>query len=126
MKTIEKIQLDGADVNIEISLLEYGIAWFKKANEITFIYGTDIDEKGDCSNFCLSSFDLNTNVKEYFDFVNWQSFCNYAGIDEIALNEMPIEQVILPLLNYEGSDNIFGSHYADGLTFDELKEEYAI
>ena len=60
MKTIEKIQLEGVDANLEISLLEYGIAWFKTANEITFVYSTGMDENCDCSNFCLSSFDLNT------------------------------------------------------------------
>ena len=126
MKTIEKIQLDGVDVNIEISLLEYGIAWFKKSNEITFIYSTGIDKNCDCSNFCLSSFDLNTNVKNEFDFVDWQSFCNFADIDESKLNEMPIEHVIYSLVMHEGIENIFGSTYSEGLTFDELKEEYAI
>jgi hypothetical protein len=126
MKTIEKIQLDGVDVNIEISLLEYGIAWFKEANEITFIYGTAMDEKGDFSNFYLSSFDLNTNVKNEFDFVDWQSFCSFADIDESKLNEMPIEHVIYSLVMHEGIENIFGSTYSEGLTFDELKEEYAI
>ena len=126
MKTIEKIQLDGVDVNLEISLLEYGIAWFKTENEITFIYSTGIDENCDCSNFCLSSFDLNTNVKEEFDFVDWQSFCGFAGIDESELDEMPIEQVIPSLIMHEGTQNIFGTIYCEGLTFDELKEKYSI
>mgnify|MGYP000008572596 FL=1 len=126
MKTIKKIQLEGVDVNLEISLLEYGMAWFKTENEITFIYSTGIDENCDCSNFCLSSFDLNTNVKDEFDFVDWQSFCSFAGIDESELDEMPIEQVIHSLVMHEGTENIFGTTYSEGLTFDELKEQYSI
>ena len=126
MKTIEKIQLEGVDANLEISLLEYGIAWFKTANEITFVYSTGMDENCDCSNFCLSSFDLNTDVKNEFDFVEWQSFCGFAGIDENGIDEMPIEQVIYSLVMHEGTENIFGTTYSEGLTFDELKEKYSI
>jgi len=126
MKTIEKIQLDGIDANIEISLLEYGIAWFKAANEITFIYSTGMDKNWDFCNFCLSSFDLKTNVKEEFDFVDWQSFCGFAGIDESELDEMPIEEVIHSLVMHEGTQNIFGTTCSEGLTFDELKEKYSI
>lgn len=126
MKPIEKIQLNGVDVNIEISLLEYGIAWFKTSGEITFIYSTAIDENCDCSNFCLSSFDLNTNVKDEFDFVNWKSFCSFSDIDENELDEMPIEHVIHSLVMHEGIENIFGTTYSEGLTFDELKEQYSI
>jgi len=39
MKTIKKIQLEGVDVNLEISLLEYGMAWFK-----TDLHGNKIAE----------------------------------------------------------------------------------
>tara|TARA_A100000171_G_C2114350_1_gene136942 strand:+ start:763 stop:1143 length:381 start_codon:yes stop_codon:yes gene_type:complete len=126
MKTIEKIQLDGVDVNIQISLLEYGIAWFKTANEIKFIYSTGFDENCDCSNFCLSSFDLNTNVKNEFDFVDWKSFCSFADIDESKIDKMPIEEIIHSLVMHEGTQNVFGITCSEGLTFDELKEKYSI
>lgn len=126
MKTIEKIQLNGVDGNLEISLLEYGIAWFKTANEITFVYSTGMDENGGCSNFCLSSFDLDTDVKDEFDWVDWNDVYSFSGIDESKIDEMPIEQVIDLLVMHEGTENIFGTTYSEGLTFDELKEQYSI
>ena len=39
---------------------------------------------------------------------------------------MPIEQVIYSLVMHEGTENIFGTTYSEGLTFDELKEKYSI
>ncbi len=129
MKTTDKIQLDGVDVNLEISLKEYGIAWHKSGDEITFVYGIKINEQSDFIEFDHCAFDVNANLKEHFGWIeekDWEQFCSFAGIDEGEIEELPLESVIPSLVSVYGTENIFGTVYFEGLTLEELTEEFEI
>lgn len=128
MKNTDKIQLDGIDVNLEISLKEYGIAWHKTESDIVFIYGIEYDGN-DFTRFCKCSFDLSANLVEEFNWIDesdWQSFASFIGADASEIKELPIEELIHSLVSYYGTENIFGSSYCQGNSFDELREIYAI
>ena len=129
MKNItDKIAITGVDANLETSLKEYGLAWHKTESEIVFIYG--ISHNGnDFTSFGKCSFDLSVNLVDEFNWINesdWQSFASFIGIDANEIKELPIEELIHSLVSYYGTENIFGSSYWQGDSFDELLEIYAI
>ena len=117
MKTTDKIQLDGIAVDLEISLREYGIAWHKRGDEITFIYGIKHDGV-DHTNFDHCAFDINTNLREHF---NWIDASTWNEIDESC-----IERTIESILWLYGTENTFGTVYGEGFTFEELLEKFEI
>jgi hypothetical protein len=126
--TTDKIAIEGVDANLEISLKEYGLAWYKTKTEIVFIYG--IDHNGnDFTGFDKCSFDLSANLVDEFDWIDesdWQRFAGFIGADTSEIKELPIEELIHPLVSYYGTENIFGSSYWQGDSFDELRDIYAI
>ena len=126
--TTDKIALEGEDVNLEISLKEYGIAWHKTESEIVFIYGIEHDGD-DFTGFDICSFDLDANLSNEFNWIkesDWQSFASFMGANASEVKELPFEAVILPLVQYFGTENVFGSSYWPGISFDALRETYAI
>tara|TARA_S200002703_G_scaffold131903_1_gene119569 strand:- start:3303 stop:3692 length:390 start_codon:yes stop_codon:yes gene_type:complete len=126
--TTDKIAITGVDANLETSLKEYGIAWHKTESEIVFIYG--IEHNGnDFTSFDKCSFDLSANLVDEFNWIDesdWQSFASFIGADASEIKELPIEELIHSLVSYYGTDNIFGSSYWQGNSFDELRKVYDI
>ena len=126
--TTDKIALEGVDANLETSLKEYGIAWHKTESEIVFIYGIGHDGN-DFTSFDKCSFDLSANPANEFNWIDesdWQSFASFIGANASEVKELPFEEVIPSLVNYFGPENVFGSSYWQGNSFDELHETYAI
>ena len=127
MKTNTQIELVGVDVNLEISLKEYGIAWHEEDNQIIFIYGIKYDGE-EFTRFDKCDFDKNVSIKEHFNWIDaseWQSFKSFAGIEE-EIETLPLEYVIPSLVSYFGTENVFGSIYFEGDTFEDLREKYEI
>jgi hypothetical protein len=126
--TTDKITLEGEDVSLEISLKEYGIAWHKTESEIVFIYAIAHDGN-DFTGFDLCSFDLSANLSNEFDWIDesdWESFASFMGTNTSEVKELPLEVVISSLVQYFGTENVFGSSYGQGFSFDALRETYAI
>lgn len=112
--------LTGVDVNIEISLKEYGFAWIESDSEILFYYGIAVEENecGDMDyiKFDFVSIDKTIDIKEEYD---WVDFAEIESFNDMFFEESPPYQ-IYTLLNYYGPENVFGSSYFEGLTYNEI------
>jgi hypothetical protein len=111
-------KLTGMDVNVEIALKEYGLAWIEKEDEILFYYGinTDLDEMGWFKfDFCTIS--KNINAKEEYNWADFDAvsrYCDHYDWGESLLADIEC------LVHYYGFENVFGSSYWEGLTYDEI------
>lgn len=118
--------LEGIDADIEISLKEYGLAWIEGDTEILFYYGIN----GNCENeynefeytqFDFCSLDKNLDIKKEYDWIdNWDDISRFIGIDFDEWIEYPLTSQIADLLQYYGYENIFGSSYWEGLTYEQV------
>lgn len=115
--------LTGVDVNIEISLKEYGFAWIESDSEILFYYGIALEEN-DCGDMDFIKFDFAVIAKtidikgEY----NWMDFDEIESFNDMFFEEsLPYQ--IYTLFQYYGHENVFGSSYFEGLTYNEITGE---
>lgn len=109
-------ELTGNDVNIETSLKEYGLAWIETEEEYLFYYGIQhTGEEWYMFDFC--SFPKNMDIRKEFDFVEWDKVNAFIGGD---IMEYSLPQQISDLVSYYGAENIFGSSYWEGLTYNEV------
>jgi len=115
-------KLTGMAADLETSLKEYGLAWIETDTEYLFYYGIDTDEN-ECDDMDYSRFDFRVmdkglNVKEEYDWIeDWDGINSYAGI---YITGERLQYAIHALLDYYGHENIFGSSYYEGLTYDEI------
>lgn len=108
----------GTDVNLETSLMEYGL-----------LVSTDVDKDG--QHACLykhtyegtfdvgylSDMEVNAFLNE--SWFNKESFLTYVGLTECDWINMRFVNKLSDLLNYYGYENIFGSSYGDVFSTDE-------
>lgn len=118
---LEELGFVGLDNSLTISLEEYGLAWCKHDNEITFIYCItmgDIEE-----NMANHRFDRTTAIAEdvfaEYNWVKWDEFCGTSGLTEEEFREMPYELQVAELFQQYGYENIFGSSYWEGFRISE-------
>lgn len=115
--------LTGMDVDIEISLKEYGFAWIETETDYLFYYGikTAVNDCGDIDyitfDFCSIAKDI--DIKSEYD---WADFDAVSSFDDMFFEE-PLIMQIYTLLQYYGPENIFGSTYYEGLTYNEIVKE---
>lgn len=114
-------KIEGVDVNIETSLKEYGKAWIETETEVLFYYGIEYGPNDDLKeeyikfDFCV--FDKTMNVKDEYDWANFQGVSDYIGQD---IFELPFIQQIIELSRYYGYENVFGSTYWEGLKYKDI------
>ena len=120
-------KLTGNDANLKTSLKEYGIAWIETDTEYLFYYGIKMQENKchdiDYVKFDFCAFDKNMDIKQEFDWVEWNDINNYIGMDIMDLN-LPWQ--ISDLVSYYGCENIFGSSYWEGLTYTDIVKKVKI
>ena len=121
MKKFNINNLTGVDCDAEISLKDYGIAWIKNDTDILFYYyienGLNEYNECECILFDQCSISLNTNIKSDYDWANFDDVNNYIGG---GFFDQTIEFQIVDLLNYYGYENVFGSSYGGGITYNEI------
>jgi len=107
---------DGTDIDIGISLKEYGIAWKKiSENEYKFIYGVDVVET-EYHDIEYSRFDWSIVPRRDWDSLQSESWyeadrvAEFAGISVESLAEFEPYN-IYAAIQYHGSENILGSSY---------------
>jgi len=130
MKRIEydHSKIKGTDDDIETSLKEYGLAWIETDTEYLFYYGIGYgplkDEYDDgqegYTKFDFCAFDKDMNIKEEFDWVDWDGINSYIGMN---FDDMTFTQKISDLLSYYGYQEIFGSSYWEGLDYNQIIKE---
>ena len=119
-------KLQGTDADIETSLQEYGIAWIEGEQETLFYYGigltnTEQEMIYDRFDFCTISNDI--DVMEEYDWADFNSVLSFVGAElDVWLGD-PLVNRICDLLSYYGYENIFGSSYGDGLSYDDIVKE---
>lgn len=123
-------QLTGTDVDIEISLKDYGFAWIETDTEYLIYYGIGItnNEYGETEYNCFdfATIDKSLDIyKEYnwIDQDDWDKIYAYAGIDKEQFDDTPLIYRIHELVCYYGFENIFSTSYWQGLTYAEVLNE---
>ncbi len=101
---------EGVDVNIRISLVEYGIAWKKiKAHEYKFIYAIAWNNNGESTRYdCafMREKDILSLLKEsWIDKKAVSSFLGY-DIDTTSPEALPV--LVSDLVTYYGFENVLG------------------
>ena len=115
--------LEGPDVSIEISLKEYGLAWncdnaHYNNGDVLFYYGIHFDdEKQDYTRFDFCSLPVNTNIKTEYAWADFEQLSSFIGGDFF---ELDFFAQIQTLLDYYGPENVFGSSYWNGLTYQQI------
>lgn len=119
-------KLIGTDVDVEISLCEYGIAWqfSEDRKEIRFWYGIRQDNSGNYVLFDWGCFSTDTDIYNEFDWVDWKDVLDSNGMDKEDFDGMPLELQINDLLRYYGYENVFGSTYSNGFRFNPETEKF--
>ena len=126
MKTVnfdklEKMNFYGTDVNLEISLMEYGLICREWENSYQFIYVTEWKGYEEPELFDVSILS-DSEINEVFDDLNDDNgMLNFVGMEETEWKELPTIHKVSDLISYWGYENIFGSAYYP-LTVKELNE----
>jgi len=110
-KTLQELEdegFEGIDANLSISLFEYGFAYKKTDTEIVFIYGKDVNDDYDYVTFNTASIPKNTDPRKEWDWVNWSKIDKFAGMGEREFLSLPLEDIVMHLVWYYGTDSVFG------------------
>jgi len=116
-------KMEGVDADIETSLKEYGLAWIEGETETMFYYGLahDMQDGFVSFDFCTIANDLAVHAE--YDWIDeWEGVYSFTGMTEEEWNAMPLPSKIQDLVQYYGRENIFGSSYWEGLTYEEVTE----
>lgn len=120
-------RFEGVDIDIEISLKEYGIAWIEAKSEYLFYYGIhQTENEGDIDHdrFDFCSIDKSTDIKKEYDWVDWEAILAFSGLESCDnwedWMEVPFPQQIFTLVQYYGHENVFGESDWRGLAYDEI------
>ena len=108
--------LEGVDVDIETSLKEYGIAWIVQGDEVLFYYGIEHNDE-EYTKFDFCSFPANMDVFTEFDWVKFEDVFSSIGQDKDTFKNTHFPYQIADLVSYYGSEEIFGTSYWEGLTY---------
>lgn len=114
-------KLSGPDMDTETSLKEYGLAWIKTESETLFYYGVRHDGQ-DFDRFDFCSINNDTDVYNEYNWADWKSVQDFVGQPKDEWDTMPLTSKIQDLVHYYGYENIFGSSYWEGLTYEEVTE----
>ena len=114
---IVKKNLQGVDVNPEISLKEYGLAWrILPSKKIIRFYVGYIPVQNECGEYNFTEFDLieyplDLDVHKEYNWVDFDAVYSYVGMEGDEWNKLlTLPQKICDLKSYYGADNIFGEY----------------
>jgi len=101
----------GADVSISESLFTYGLIWKASKTDLHFIFGVDLDDAGVYTSFNWADIAIDCDIKEEYDWVNFESIYSYTGMTKNQWGELTTPQKILDLVAYYGRENVFGDSF---------------
>ena len=125
---LEALNFYGTDASLDISLLEYGLlarTWESEKYTYQFIYATQWNDYA-----VIQSFDVtvlsNNEINEIFDDLNNDNgLLEFVGMNETEWKELDPVHKVYDLINYYGTQNIFGNSYGGYMTDAELNEYFA-
>ena len=110
-------KFSGVDVNLEISLLEYGLIWkeYKRAvpkkgitrGEVLFIVGTGWDDAEQTYTGTDYAYITKAEVLDE-TWINWTEVANYIGATTKELREQDCGQLVYDLIGYYGAEEVLG------------------
>jgi len=118
ISTLENRGFQGSDANLATSLFEYGLIfkeYKRKTNnfnkgDILFYFGIGYD--GEYFNvFDWGYINKNIDVIAEYDWVDFNAVASFVGITKNELLASSVTSIIIELVSYYGSENIFGSSY---------------
>ena len=115
---LEKLGYNGVDLGLDISLLEYGLAWKEDEKEIDFIYGIKMNG-GDYSRFDRIQIDKSIDVRKEYDWADFKEIESFTGSTRKEWDKLELPQKINDLITYYGFENVFGSTYWEGFEITE-------
>lgn len=113
-------KIEGVDVDIETSLMEYGIAWILSGceTEYKFYYGIGYNDNSEYNSFDSSFIAADIDIYEEYNWVNFEGIYSYNGIDnKTDYGKLPLPQIIYDLIQYYGYENVFGTSYHAGMDY---------
>lgn len=99
---------EGPDRCLETSFFEYGLLWKELDSEYRFYYGCQI---GEYTHYGWADVSKDIDIRQEYDWVEWDSFLSSIGMEFEDWNELPLPQQIYNLMNHYGFENIFGTEY---------------
>lgn len=105
---------EGGDVNLEISLGEYGMAMAQlDEDEWAIVYGIEADDNCNYTKFICDTFSYKTWLEEVHDpksWVDWESVCECMGMEPAEVESTPY-RLFDALLSYYSYQNFFTFAY---------------
>jgi hypothetical protein len=106
----------GVDTSLETSLFEYGLVWKDTGIETLFIYGIFNTVDGNYVTFDRMFIQNDCDVEAEYDWVDFENLMGFVGMEIEDWRALPLPRKIFDLVNYYGSDSIFGTSYWDGFS----------
>ena len=107
---INKKNLEGIDVNLEISLKGYGIAWriLPSKNIVRFFVGYTLVQT-ECGGYDFTEFEmveypLDLDVRDEYDWVNFDDVYSFVGMSGDEWDKLTLPQKMCDLKSYYGAD----------------------
>ena len=122
LSELKKKGYEGTDVNIGISLFEYGMVWkhIKEDNEYRFYFKVNAEEEANKCLFDWSTIGADIDFWEEFDWINpkdKRSLLSLVGMTEDEFNGQSLPYKIKDLVKCFGIANVFGdSSYSFPIT----------
>ena len=114
----------GTDASLEESLFEYGLAWRELPDKWLFVYALP----GQSKRFERATVRKDVDFVIEWNWVDWPNFLLAQGDDIGELDDPrdagaawfdnPLPWKIADLINYYGSEEVFGSAYSNGFRID--------
>lgn len=102
-------QFQGADASLSESL-EQGLVWRDLGDEWLFIY----PHPNIPSRFDRCTLRKDIDIRKEWDWVNFDELCRWVGATGPEWDAQPLPRKVADLINYYGTEDIFGSSYWRG------------
>lgn len=116
-KTIAEYEAEGyegADMSLEVSLLQQGLIWKDDGLTVNFIYGVDQEEEGVYSEFASASIPKDIDPEQYFKGIDFDAVAHTADLSREELLKQDLCILVWDLNSYYSHVKIFGEQ---GKTF---------
>jgi hypothetical protein len=108
LEKMESLGFEGVDASLEISLMEYGLAWKKLYDgEYIFVYQADRGDEFD-------AIILNSKDDLIESWMDLDLILSFTGYSEEEFLSRPYPNRVQDLYVYYGHENLFGCRHGEG------------
>lgn len=117
------MSLQGLDVCINTSLRELGYAWIDGSynGDIAIVYGNDMTEDCEYTQFGVAYLPASTDPYAEWGWIHcWDSVYTMVGLSKAEWDAQPLPYQVYDLMRYFGPENLFGTDYGGGMTYEQV------